>query len=507
MILGASSRHVGALGATSRAVGARTAASKPAGYLLLFSSFVLGALAAFNIFSQTDVSESWPYVAAAAFTGWAVIYALTTYKCFGTVYLFGSAYVLCLAVFHLGHLFAHVTGLFDLTYLVRGSMAYWYQQAGWYCLLAFACLGVGVALSLKFQRVPVWANPVSEVAVKVHLANAYWIGFALLLAAFAGLALTVGSVGNILQFSRAQIFGGVGDTRGLGFFLMVAPSALILMFATASTRGQKWFAYTTCAVLVLVILFLGYRSSVMFPGLIAAILWVKLGKRIPLPVAIVAVLIVVIAIPSVRYLRAQGAYQDLSSQDLAASLEEAQDTKDILIELGGVSVVVAYVLKTVPEEWPYRLGQSYWLAVQTAIPNVGLQIEGSGRADFLGRGVADREALSTMHPADWYTYIVDRWLFDRGGGAGFSTIAEAYLNFGALGVVGYFLTLGFLLGRLDQVDLRMRPKLLIFSGAMIWPLLKTVRNSFGVFLKPVAFIVVSILIWRLATFWLRRDKR
>lgn len=473
--------------------------------LLLVASAVLAALALYNIASEPSVSSEWPYVVAICFTGWAGVYLLATYRYFGSMYLFVSAYVLCLAIFHLGHLFAHVTGLYDLVSLVRGSMAFWHQQAGWYVMLSFSFIGIGAAVAMTSRPTTVRVTEPDAAQVARTLRYTYWIGIGLLCASFVGLVLTIGSVGNLLKFSRSEIFRGVGDTRGFGFFLMVVPSAAVLLVVGARARIEKMFAYGFVAVLVLAVLFLGYRSSVMFPGLIGAILWVKLGRKIPLPVVVVALLAVLIAIPTVSYLRAQGAYQDLSEKHLEKSLERAEDSKEILLELGGVSTVVAYVVKTVPSEWPYRLGQSYWLALTNAIPNVGLQMEFSGREEFLSKGVADKKALSVMLPADWYTYIVDRWMFDRGGGTGFSTIAEAYLNFGVVGVMGFFYAVGFMLARLDQQDLRYNPNLLVIAGAMLWPLLKTVRNSFDVFLKPLALILVSIWIWKLITFWRRRQ--
>lgn len=473
--------------------------------LLFICSALVAALALYSIVSAPSVTNEWPYVVAGCFVAWAGLYLLATYRYFGTPYLFVSAYVLCLAVFHLGHLFAHVTGLYDLVSLVRGPMAFWHQQAGWYVLLSFAFLGIGAAVAMTARPALVQVTEPDPEQVARTLRYTFWIGVGLLCASFAALLLTVGSVGNLLRFSRSEIFRGVGDTRGFGFFLMVVPSAAVLLVAGARTRLQRLFAYGFAVVLVLAVLFLGYRSSVMFPGLVAAILWVKLGRKIPLTVAAAALLAVIVAIPTVSYLRAQGAYQDLSQKDLEKSLEQAEDSKGILLELGGVSTVVAYVVKTVPDEWPYRLGQSYWMAFVNAIPNVGLDMEQGGRSEFLSKGVADKKALSVMHPADWYTYIVDRWLFERGGGAGFSTIAEAYLNFGVLGVMGFFYAVGFLLARLDQQDLRRNPNLLVIAGAMLWPLLKTVRNSFDVFLKPLAFILVSIWIWKLITFWRHRQ--
>lgn len=476
----------------------------PGRYLLLGSSVALGALALANVLGPARVLTDWPSYIAMAFLVWFSIYLFATYRAFGSMYLFASAYVICLAAFHLGHVAVHVTGLGELPYLVTGDMAPWHEVAAWYCLLAYAAFGIGLSLAMKV-RAPVPAATLSLDRLEQNLSSAFWIGVALLLAATAALLLTVGSVGNILRFSRAEIFGGVGDTRGYGYFLMVAPSAAVLLCVGANTVARRWFAYSMAALLALTILFLGYRSSVLFPALLGAVLWVKLGRRIPLGVVVVGVIIVAIAIPSVRYLRAQGPYQDVTREDVQQALSQASEAQSALLEIGGVSTVVAYVVKTVPQEWPYRWGQSYWLALKTAIPNFGSGIADSEREAVSSAGLS-RDMLSEMHPADWYTFVVDRWMFDTGGGAGFSTIAEAYLNFGTWGVIGFFTVLGFGLGRLDRANMRADGRALVGAGALLWPLLKTVRNTFGVFVKPLVFILLTIVVWKLATSWMGRKQ-
>ena len=473
--------------------------------LLLAGSSVFILISLFGILGSNDPTPGWTAIVTVIFFLWSGLYLASTYKYFNTIYLFTTAYVAALAIFHLGHIIPHSTGWFDVSYLVTGEMAIWFERAGWYCILSFGSLGLGFAAAMR-SSIPVPNEPEDHQNISDrNLSAVYWIGIALLLASITALILMVGSVGNILRFSRSEIFAGVGDTRGFGFFLVVAPSAVVLLVTAANNRLQKQFAYTLAAFTILLLLFLGYRSSALFPTLIGAIIWVKLGRKIPTTVAIVAILVVLIAIPTVRYLRALGPYQDISQQDVAQSLE-ASKVQDVFIELGGVSTVVAYVLKWVPSEYPYRYGQSYVLAAADAIPNIGLTAEKSGRDEFLRKGMADKKAIYHMNPAEWFTYVSDSDFFRRGGGTGFSTIAEAYLNFGLPGVIAYFSLLGFLLGRLDQVDLRMHPRILFFSGALLWPLLKTVRNAFGVFLKPVGFILVSILIWKIITFWSSRAK-
>ena len=112
-----------------------------------------------------------------------------------------------------------------------------------------------------------------------------------------------------------------------------------------------------------------------------------------------------------------------------------------------------------------------------------------------GGGVDTAVRAREMSPADWYIFRVNRWMFDTGGGGGFSFIAEAYLNFGLAGVVVVMLAVGLLLGGLDQRDLRYEPRLLVLAVITMWPLLKIVRNDFDNFVKPIGLIVATLLIW------------
>ena len=471
--------------------------------LLLNGSLILLVVSLFNILDDMKLDRDWPLYVTIGFVLWVVIYLISTYKYFNSLYLFTSAYICSLSVFHLGHIVSHSLGWFNITYLVKGSMAPWYEQAGWYCLLALASLGIGKALSLKSYTTITEPTAIDQSAVDTNLSRAFWVGLGLFMASMAALILVTISVGNIMQFSRAEIFGGVGDTRGFGFFLVVVPSAIVLMTCTANRGIEKLFAYSMALLVLLMLLFLGYRSEALFAAFIGVILWVKLGRKMPISVMVGAIVFVLVAVPASRYLRDVGPYQDVTGKDIARSVEQSK-VQEVFMEIGGTSGIVAYVLKWVPEEYPYRYGQSYLTAIVDAVPNIGSQISESEREQLRRQVFINKETLQQMSPSDWFTYHTSRYMFETGGGSGFSAIAEAYLNLGLAGVIIFFSGLGFALGKLEQVDLRMHPKLLIFSGALLWPLLKTARNSFGVFTKPFGLIIASILIWKLITFWKSR---
>lgn len=162
-----------------------------------------------------------------------------------------------------------------LSYLVDPSVGSSYERASWYVLLSFSAFGMGCAVTKA--RDPN-KSAVSPEAVKEF---AFWIGLGLLLASVVAFFLLLVSVGSILNYTRIELYAGVGDTRGLGFMLIVLPSALTLLLCAARTVPERAMAYVVTAVSVLAIMFLGERSFVLFPGLVGLVVWHKVGKRIP----------------------------------------------------------------------------------------------------------------------------------------------------------------------------------------------------------------------------------
>lgn len=469
--------------------------------LLIFFSALLIIFSLWKLLDSRTVTREWPiYIVSLVFV-WLCVYIAVTYTHFKTLYLFTSAYIISLLIFHLGHVVLHSFGWENIIYYKTGSMAIWYERAGWCTLLAVASLGLGVGLTLR-SRVKTTSKSSDE--DKKNLSAAYWIGIGLLAASFVSLVITFATVGNILQFTRTEIFGGAAtDIRGFGFFILVMPSAIILMVVGAVKKNEKWIAYSLAVFAAIALLLLGYRSSALFSGLIGAILWVKVGKRIPVVVAVSMILFVLVVIPTVRYLRDLGTFQDVTQAKVVESYKST-GMKEAVQEVGGVNGIIANVLQWVPENEPFWYGQSYKWALTKIFPNLGFSQSASGRNKSSTIQTVKNKEILNSNPAVWYIYNTNRWKFDHGLGSGFSTIAEPYLNFGYPGIVFYFTLLGFLLCKLDHVNLRAHPKALIFSGAMLWPFIKTVRNSFVVFIKPLGLILAAIIIWRLLTFWRNR---
>jgi len=470
--------------------------SSPMALMALFAiSLISFLLSMYYLLFVNRIDSNWSQVMFSAFIVWTVIYLFSTRSAKKSYFLISSALILALSVFHISHVGLQALGVYDFALLKDVEMGIWYQRAGWLFMLSVSSFGIGMSFT---GGVTVYDSKKLYETESAQLGRSmcWWYGVGLFMASMLALLMLFYTVGNIFVYSRSEIFGGVGDTRGFGLFQMFFPSSMILLMLGASTKKQRYATYILLIVFGLGILLMGYRSLVMFPILIGTILWVKAGRDLNKTVIVPGLIFLIIAIPTVRYLRTLGSYDSLSSTDVSSSLDQAK-IDDIFIELGTTSNIVAYVLKWVPEEEDYRYGYTYWLSIKNTLPNIGSDISSSSRSIIKDSSVD----ITKLSASDWFIYRFNKWMFDTGGGSGFSMIAEPYLNFGLPGVIVFFILLGFIIGKLDSISLLHRPTVLLLSAAIMWPLIKGVRNDFTTFLKPASFILIVFLIWKLSTFW------
>lgn len=458
--------------------------------LLAFVALCVFGVSAFQVVAGQSISANWTaYVTVAAIVIIAA-HALCSALYLGSIYNFGLAFITVVGLFHLGHVLADAVGWITVEFFHRGELALWCQRAGWYICVAMACFSLGTAISWRRTMVKVDRNGDAEkVARRVFVA-----GLGLLLACLVAFVLLVLSVGNIFLYSRQQIYSGIGDTRGLGFVLSVLPTALILLGAGAVRTRQRVLIGGVALLGAFVVLFLGERSYVFFPAIVAAVIWVKCGGRMPTAVVIPIIVIGVLSVPVISALRATGPYSEIGRRDISESIEKSS-VKGAVMEIGGVVSLVANVLRWVPADESYRYGMSYIRALVEAVPNIGRTSARSMRENaekMQGGGAID---VSSLRPADWYTYKINRWMFEHGGGSGFSVVAEAYMNFGPAGVALVFIVIGGLLAYLDARDIRTSYVAMLCAAMFVWPLLKLVRNDMVSFVKPASLGMWALLIW------------
>lgn len=472
--------------------------------LLVFSS-IIAVVACYLVTQPPQLHADWSIEVTAVSLmclGSFFVFSLLLFK---TPYLFTGVYLLALSLFHLGitvpeslgllQTVPESSGLIEVGNWHSGSLVKWLEQAGWYTVLALACIGVGFGLSVTPSRLAQMHRQVDSDRKNQTLSMAFQDGIGLLLASGVMLGLAIGSFGNLLSYSRVDFFRGTGDTRGLGVFLMTFPSAVTLVMIGARTRFQQLFAWLLFLFGFVLIMLSGYRTSALYPMLIGAAVWVKIGRRIPMVYAAVAGLILVMAISAVGILRAHK-YQEMDVKKLERSVESAS-TEDTFVTVGQTGGLLAHVLRLVPHSDSFRYGGTYVQYLQASIPNITGSINKSDRTIALRESRTDPKAIARTPPSDWLTYRVLPEKFAVGEGVGFTGIGEPYLNFGLPGVVIFFLALGYLLGRLDQINLLEHPAMLVFAAAILWRLVQTVRDDFGNFIKPMVFIYIMLMLWRM----------
>lgn len=435
-------------------------------------------------------SQDWQVeiaISTILFIGMLSIFIWNSFKSF---YLIILAYTVPLLLFHLGITIPSAFELFDdLSWGKSNPKSRWLAESGWYTILSISMLFTGWGISLiNYKSV----NKIVDTnKIKKKL---YFDGIGLLIASLVSLLIMIYTFGNLLSYKRVDFYHGAGDTRGLGLFMMTLPSAVLCLVMGAITKKQKILASAVGFVGFFIFIITGFRSAALFPFILGVMIWRGCGNRIPMIVSGTALALVLIIIPASGYLRATGTFGDIDSKKINEAVENVTIAENFRVT-GQTGALLAKVLEVVPKEYRYRYGESYWVALYRSLPNFGFQQSENYRLKAK-KQLNSKEAISDLAPSDWLTYVIDPNKYVVGEGVGFSAIAEPYLNFGLIGVVIFFLALGMFFGRLDKYYLTTQPALLTFACVFMWPLIRTVRNDFGNFIKPLVFMSIILIAWR-----------
>ena len=278
---------------------------------------------------------------------------------------------------------------------------------------------------------------------------------------FAGSVLVFGAIATwcaIVVFSGGlgALFSSYEDylqtTGDFGTVFAVIWPVLgcgIVMSVTGKHAWYRTAALVAFGAFSLVALPLGLRSEVMFPTVAVLIALARGGKALTALQAAVCGVTILLIIPIVRDLRESG----------VRALPKAVLTVpglDALVEMGGSLHPVEKVVRWHAEGEPYEKGASYWAPFERAATRL-LPGEHSSAADD------DLRLMNVL-------------VLDRIGAIGFSPVAEAYRNFGPIGVVIVMGILGVIIGAIDTVT---DPIMAVRLIAIVYvPLLTNIRNSF-----------------------------
>lgn len=463
-------------------------------HVLFAISIIISLLALEEIITEPVGDLDWYMPIVLCSTFWIIIYLIAAWRTFKHIYLFSTAYLTPLVLFHLGLLYQRAVGnvRFPSSW-EHGSFSPWLENAGWHSVLALSAFGIGFSIAVSSGK-----NYLKEISPQLILNSkkiGHWSSIGLLIASIISFILAIQSYGNILNYARHEIFSSNVDSRGLGVFMMIFPGTVLLYYFSAITRRQKIIGLNLVLFAFLLFMFAGYRSLALFPAIVGVALWKKSGRKIPFPFMIGGMFLVLILIAASGYLRTMGKYSELNLNDVNKALDKSS-IEDSISEMGASVKALASVLQLVPRTDDYRYGRSYVHSIFDSFPNIGLKINSeSSRESAMQQKNTDPDALIRMRPADWLTYRIAPWHFKHGYGVGFSAIAEPFLNFGTFGVFIIFVVLGFGLGKLDSIPLYQSPKVFVFSASMLWFLVSTVRNDSSNLFKPFTFTLLILVLW------------
>ncbi len=161
-------------------------------------------------------------------------------------------------------------------------------------------------------------------------------------------------------------------------------------------------------------------------------------------------------------------------------MEGLQPAVDVFVEGSKSYRTVIYTVKDVPSDKPFDMGRSYAWALTTIVPN------------FLG-GL--HPAQTRDSPSEWFKWRFNPAMARLGYGYGFSVVAEAYYNFGTLGVIAVMALLGYLFSRLTvtaRASESNMPTLImaILLQNMVWG----VRNVMESIARPIVWEILFVLV-------------
>jgi O-antigen polysaccharide polymerase Wzy len=257
-----------------------------------------------------------------------------------------------------------------------------------------------------------------------------------------------------------------------GSGITIAYVGLCLAVAGAS-RKQVRVVLVGAGVWVLTLFYLGFRGPALIAGLIVCTVALKKGIQFPKWAPWVAVGLLLVVIPIMRWAREE----PLISRSNRLSLSDF-NLLDAPAEMGeSIRPLVETMALVGPRS--YRYGKTYWIGLKGAVPSTAAW------------DPAAAESIDELAPNNWLIAVVDPWTFEHYGGLGFSAVAEPYMNFGIVGVLGYFLLLGFLLLRLDHLSIQSSYGLASWA-LILGPLLWTTRNDSANFFRPAIFGLVCL---------------
>ncbi len=318
----------------------------------------------------------------------------------------------------------------------------------------------------------------------------YGVAALLIVAAtLSGGALTYAIDGGYHAYHGAKRAGEISQLAGVSLSRLL-PWSLLILAATSSDRRSRLVVVLLALPALAIMLGIGDRSGPLAAIIIIACGLFLRGSRISWGRSLGIAMLVAFLMPAILNLRTVPVSQWSSGALEMAATNQVEETNTygegflggFLISTSGSYQTLMATVKVVPQEETYHYGSDYLSSLVVALPF---------RSVLLSPLDVD---LRNFPPSQWVlSYLAP----GRTAGPGYLQVAEAYLQFGAAGVIALYALMGWGLTRLWRSvssrswDARtVAFSLIVMSETLVW-----VRNSSALFVRAVAwgFLIVYIV--------------
>lgn len=252
------------------------------------------------------------------------------------------------------------------------------------------------------------------------------------------------------------------------------PSVISLFIVYSNDTTIRRFLVGIILLVVVAILLTGGRSHAVILLSILVVLYEYFVKPFSKKMLVIGALCGIFLLQLLAFIAATRT----SSHGLTIENMDFSDNSvvEAVSEMGWSQFCLIESMKIVPDQQDFRFGRSYFYAFTSVIPNMGFW---------------------EYHPAKTESNLGE-WLSDYLGtsfGTGFSMCAEAWVNFGVLGFLLFYLwglMLGSLFGRIEETICVGNVALSAFILILFWFSLTIPRNAFLNIVRAVFYYAAPI---------------